>query len=545
MAAQTAKARYDNKTNDRWQFLDRARQCAELSIPTLIPPEGHNPSTRYYTPWQGIGARGLNNLASKLLLAMFPPNTPFFKLVVDEITKDKLAGDPMMKSHVDLGFAKMERSVQDEFEASSMRNPLFMVLKHLICGGNALIYIPAKANMKIWPLERYVVSRDTDGNLLEAIAKEVVARDTLSPEILALADNEPDTQPAVDTYASLNKNPNNDPGQKDVEIYTRFYLEKNRWCSFQELNGHVIPGSKGNWALDDCPIIALRWTHVYGEDYGRGYIEEYIGDLISLEGLSKAVVEAAAASAKVLFLVNPNGVTKAKDITQANSGDAIVGAENDVHSLQAEKSADLRIAADSIKTITDRLAYAFMMNSAIQRNGERVTAEEIRYMAGELEDALGGVYSVLAQELQLPLVTRLMSRMTKQKKLPPLPKGVVKPAIITGMEALGRGHDAQALQQWISAYVLPAGQATQGGALKKINWDEFLTRGALSLNIDQDGLMLTDEQLQAQAQQDQQKAQQRAMMEGGVKAAPNIVKAASDHLAAQNAPPPAQGGGQT
>jgi hypothetical protein len=143
--------------------------------------------------------------------------------------------------------------------------------------------------------------------------------------------------------------------------------------------------------------------------------------------LSKAIVEAAAASAKVVFLVSPNGVTRASDVTEAESGDAISGHADDVHSLQAEKAADLRIAYEAVKTITERLAYAFLMNSAIQRNGERVTAEEIRYMAGELEDALGGVYSVLAQELQLPLVTRLIDRMQKAKKLPELAQGCCTP----------------------------------------------------------------------------------------------------------------------
>jgi hypothetical protein len=84
---------------------------------------------------------------------------------------------------------------------------------------------------------------------------------------------------------------------------------------------------------------------------------------------------------------------------------------------------------------------AFLLNSAIQRNAERVTAEEIRYMAQELEAALGGIYSTLSQEFQLPFVTRVMFQMERQKKLPVLPEGLVKPAIITGVEALGRGND--------------------------------------------------------------------------------------------------------
>jgi len=62
---------------------------------------------------------------------------------------------------------------------------------------------------------------------------------------------------------------------------------------------------------------------------------------------------------------------------------------------------------------------------------------------GELEDALGGIYSILTQELQLPLIRLLMS----SNKIN-LPKDLVEPIIVTGVEALGRGHDFNKLVQF-------------------------------------------------------------------------------------------------
>ena len=44
-------------------------------------------------------------------------------------------------------------------------------------------------------------------------------------------------------------------------------------------------------------------NHVDGESYGRGRVEEFIGDLKSLEALSQALVEGSAAAAKVVFTV--------------------------------------------------------------------------------------------------------------------------------------------------------------------------------------------------------------------------------------------------
>ena len=58
---------YENMEADRDVFLTRARAAAELTIPTLMPRDGHTSSTQYDTPFQAVGARGVHNLASKLL----------------------------------------------------------------------------------------------------------------------------------------------------------------------------------------------------------------------------------------------------------------------------------------------------------------------------------------------------------------------------------------------------------------------------------------------------------------------------------------------
>ena len=87
----TLANRYQNLESSRSSFLSRGREAAKLTIPTLLPPDGHSGSTEYYTPYQGVGARGTNNLASKLLLALLPPNSPFFRLMIDDFDLAKIA----------------------------------------------------------------------------------------------------------------------------------------------------------------------------------------------------------------------------------------------------------------------------------------------------------------------------------------------------------------------------------------------------------------------------------------------------------------------
>lgn len=521
----TLEQRYAQLESDRLVFLDRARRASELTLPTLVPPQSHSKSTIYYTPWQGIGARGVNNLASKLLLSLFPPNTPFFRLTADDFTMDRLAGSPDKRAIVEEGLAKIERAVQTEIESTGMRSPLFLALKHLIVAGNILLYFPKDGGVRVYRLDSYVVKRDVMGDVLEIIAKDEVSPEMLSEDDRALLgppyeENEKDDK--KETYFNEVRE-----NEKNVKVFTHWCREDNKWVTYQEINKKQVPGSYGTYPIDKPPMMALRWNAVDNEDYGRGYVEEYLGDLISLEGLSKAVVEASAVAAKVVFMVNPNGVTRIKDLTTAESGDVIIGKQDDVHSLQSEKQADMRIAFEAAKSIQDRLSMAFLLNSSVQRQAERVTAEEIRFMAGELEDALGGVYSVLSQELQFPMVMRLMDRLTRQKRLPPLPKGVVKPEIVTGLEALGRGHD---LNRYLTLMKVlqPLGPQIIAQFIRP---NQYIRLVATSLGIDPNELVKTEEEI---AQEQQQAAQMNAanqMMQLAGKAAPNLVRGLSDRAA--------------
>lgn len=491
---------YGQLETDRFPFLDRARDCSKYTLPTLVPPSGHSNATKYYTPYQGVGARGVNNLASKLLLALLPPNSPFFRLQIDDFTLEELTQQEGMRAKVEEGLNKIERAVQSEIEAGAVRVSGFEAMKHLIVSGNALLYMPNEGGVRVFPLEKYVVRRDPMGQVLDIVVKETVSPATLPYEVQEmLGYNEKDS--AYENKATHDKT---------CDLFTHVYLDGKKWKIYQEIKGMIVPESEGTYPLDKSAWIPVRFTKVDGESYGRGYVEEYLGDIISLEGLSKAIVEGSAAASKVVFLVNPNGTTSQQTLAEADNGAIVEGSEQDVSVLQLQKYNDFRVALETITTINERLSYAFLLNSAVQRNGERVTAEEIRYMAGELEAALGGIYSILSQEFQLPLVNRIMFAMERKKKLPVLPKGTVKPVIVTGMEALGRGNDMTKLNTFFQGAVQIAQLPPE------INKPDALMRLGTSLGIDMKGLVKTPEEIAAE----QQQAQQMAMMQ---QAMPNLI----------------------
>lgn len=508
----TAEGRYRELSKQRDIYLQRARECASYTIPSLFLPEGHTQATKIPTPYQGLGARGVNTLAAKLLLTLLPPNSPFFRLVVEDHVLEQEQRQEA-KAEVEAALSKYERRTMSDIETSADRVGVHEALRHLIIAGNCLLY-EDKEGLRVFYLDRYVVKRDPAGKVLEIIIHETLAPTSLPEEIRDRVKG----RGVVGSDASE---------EKTLDLFTRVKREKDRWIVYQECQGRKIPGTTGHYPLDACPWIPLRFGRIDGEDYGRSYVEELLGDLKSLEALTQAIVEGAAAAAKVLILVSPNGTTRVETIAKAENCDVVEGDANEVTVLQMDKYADFRVAKEVAAEITERLSYAFLLHSAIQRNAERVTAEEIRYMASELEDTLGGVYSILSLEFQLPYIRIKLHKLQKAGKLPQLPKGTVKPTIITGLEALGRGHDRNRLVNFGKTLVEMFGPEALSQFLNVAN---FITRLAASDGIDTEGLVRTEDDRAADSEQ----AQMMALIE---QLGPDAIKALSQQVLAANKQP--------
>ena len=487
MADGALKKRYMKLVQDRRPYLDRARICAKLTIPSLIPDEGHNSTTTLVTPWQSLGAKGVNNLASKMLLALFSPSQTFFRLTLDEVTIAELGAS---KGEVEKGMAAIERVVMGAVENSTSRSSLFEGLKHLIVAGNVLYYEnPESGNVRMYPISRYVVKRTPDGDPYEMITEDVTTWGALDGKVREALKASYVPEKGAD-----------DP----TSIYTGIVREGNSWKVWQEIEGVPLDGSQGSYPVDSCPWIPVRRGVISGEHYGRSYVEEIYGDVNTVDALQQAITEGASISSIVKFLIDPNGVTDAKDIRKTPNGGVCSGREQDISVLQVNKFADMRVAREHLQELKADLSAAFLMHTSIQRNAERVTAEEIRYMAQELEDALGGIYSLLAQELQLPLVNSVMRRLQQKKKLPPLPKSI-QPKIITGLEALGRNHEHARLRMFVGDAAQTFGPEA---VIEYVTVDEYLRRSAAAMNIVPEGLVRTDAEVQQRRQQQMEQAAQ-------------------------------------
>ena len=493
-----ARDRYTQLSRGRSQFLDTAVECSRLTLPYLIQEDLSSQPThqKLHTPWQSVGSKCVVNLAAKLMLALLPPQTSFFKL---QIRDDKLGEEipREIRSELDLSFSKMERMVMDYINASSDRVVVHQALKHLIVSGNALIFM-GKEGLKNYPLNRYVINRDGNGNVCEIVTKELISR-----KILAMDLPEPlPNSPGDDGYKTGSDD-------QDVEVYTYVRLDNNgRWVWHQEALDRIIPGSRSTAPKTANPWLTLRFNTVDGEDYGRGRVEEFLGDIRSLEGLSQALVEGSAAASKVVFLVSPSSTTKPKTIADAGNGAIVQGRPEDVGVVQVGKTADFRTAAEQINNLERRISDAFLLLNV--RQSERTTAEEVRLTQMELEQQLGGLFSLLTVEFLIPYLNRTLHILQRNRELPKIPKDLVRPQIVAGVNALGRGQDQQSLIMFIQTLTQTLGPETIGQFLDP---GEFIKRLAAAQGIDVLNLVKTQETMEQERMQQQQMMQQQSLLE--------------------------------
>ena len=476
-----AKERYDKLQAGRTQFLDMAVECSELTLPYLVTRDDNYKGKKILQqPWHSVGAKAVVTLAAKLMLATLPPQTSFFKL---QVRDDKLGEtlDPQMRTELDLSFSKIERLIMDYIAASNDRVVVHQALKHLIVSGNALIFM-GKDGLKHYPLNRYVVNRDGNGKIIEIVTKELISRKTLGIE-------QPKDDPVTNSEG---------PYEDDAEVYTCVKMDEGsgRWKWHQEVDDMILPGSPSTAPKNASPWLVLRFNTVDGEDYGRGRVEEFLGDLKSLNGLAQALVEGASVASKVVFLVSPSATTKPQTLAQAGNGAIIQGRPEDVGVVQVGKTADFATAANLAATIEKRILEAFLVMNI--RNAERVTAEEVRLTQLELEKSLGGLFSLLTVEFLVPYLNRTLLILQRSNQIPRLPKDVVRPKIVAGINSLGRGQDNEALTTFIATVAQTLGPEA---LMKYIDPSEAIKRLAAAQGIDVLNLVRTAEQLEQLKQQ--------------------------------------------
>ena len=342
----------------------------------------------------------------------------------------------------------------------------------------------SKTGLKLYPLNRFVIERDGNDQVIEIVTKERINKD--------LIPNYEDIAPNKMEYDLVD----GDPDDQECDVFTHVKRDNNRFVWHQEVHDKKLPGSQGKSPVDSTPWLPLRFNTVDGEAYGRGRVGQFIGDLKSLEALSQAIVEGSAAAAKVVFTVSPSSTTKPQTLAAAGNGAIVQGRPDDIGVVQVGKTADFATALQHMQTLERRLNEAFLILSV--RQSERTTAEEVKMTQLELEQQLGGLFGLLTVEFLVPYLNRKLSVFQKTGDIPRIPKGMVKPIIVAGINSLGRGQDVQALGSFLQTIAQTMGPEA---ITTYINPEEVIKRLAAAQGIDVLNLVKSMQEVQQEQQQ--------------------------------------------
>lgn len=486
------KSEFLGNEYNREETLTRSERYAGWTLPSVFPDDPVNESDEMQNDYQSVGAQAVTNLANKIMMALFQPSRPFFRMNLSADMREDVEATGMSSAEIDEALAGAERSAMRELDKINARVVMTDAIQQLIVTGNSLLYMPENGAVQNYSIRDYCIKRDLRGNVVKIIIRETKSVSGLSDELAELAASEGHSE------------------TDEISLYTGICRTgTNRYIVWQEMEDLCYCHKKlGVYSKDKLPWIPLTWKLVRNKDYGTGLVEEYSGDFHTLSTLAEAIVDYTTVVTDVKNLVDPAGVTDVRAITQAPSGAYVHGREEDifVHAPQVTQAADF--LTNQFDTVARRLGAAFLLNTQVTRDAERVTAEEIRMQAQELESSLGGVYSRLAVELQLPLAKRLL------RKLNPVFKDV-EPIITTGLESLSRNSDLNNFRAFMQDLIVLTDVPEQVAA--RIDYGSLIAVLGAGHGVDYKKFLKDEEAVKkAQAEAAQRNAQVAGMEAGAV-----------------------------
>lgn len=478
-------------------FVTRAEKYALWTLPYVFPYAGYNGQLELDADWDSIGAQAVNHLANKIMLALFAPARPFFRMDADDEGMARLVEEyGVDEVKIKLMFSRAEKEAMKRLVAKSGRTALFALVKALIITGNGMLYIPPQKKVVTYSLRDYVVQRSQDGTIKEIIVKELIVFGKLDSgiqeEILQVSGHhEATTDVELWTWVTLNNE-----GKYDVVQYAKEAL---------------LPDTRGVYTEETLPWIPATWNLQRGMDYATGHVEDYSGEFHAIEVLNQAIIEGAALACEHKLLVNPNGVADVEELNNAENGDYVWGHPDDVKAIDLGSPQKWQELQSVLKPAEQRVGRGFLMNSAVTRDAERVTAEEIRTQAMELETALGGTYSHLAETVQTPVAYNVLEDLDLANL-----KGV-RPLIVTGMDSLSRGSEHEQFMMWMNDLGMLNNIPEDVRAITKL--DSVMAKMATGRGVEFEDVIKSPEEQKADQQRQMQQQQQMMQAEAQAKGA--------------------------
>jgi len=469
--------------SDRKPYENRAKAIAKISLPYVIREDGDTGNTGMMkSAAQSFNGRQINNLKSKMGMALLPPATSSFRLKPDALAMVQLfQGNEAAIERIRQQLSLNTDAISSEIENQQIRSSLFDMLLQQIVVGSVIVEKKKRDGIIIFPLKSFVVKLDSRG---EPLAMCVVEKLSILPDGVTPKET-----------------------KDEYELYTLLAFDENsnKWIMKQDIDGEVVGREKVYKDYNDLPFRYFGWNWVQGDAYHRPFAEDYYPDMLQIDKLGKLNTEGAVIAAKTVVLVNQRGGrTRKADLTKAANGAVIDGSSDDITAFQLQKNFDYQVSNDREATLKKEVQANFLDTGSVQRDAERVTAEEIRVMAQQLEaSTLAGVYSKMALKWSKWIVIKVMDELK-------ISFDAVDVDVLTGLDALGRSQEAQKQDNFMQ-------RVTQLQLNHWVKENEVLQRYAAFDGINTVGLLKTSQEVKTEQEAARAQAAENTFAEAGAK----------------------------
>lgn len=497
-----------NKLQDSY-LMAKCQYYAKWTIPYLMAKPGEDGNQiSVEGDFQSAGALLVNSLSSKLTGLLFPSTYPFMDLNLTpegrmalEQVLEELGDDPLELNNF---LANLVTGASAKAFMGKAFFQLVLAFKYLIVTGNVAIKRDVdEGAILCYGLNNYAVRRNGLGKVVEAIIKETVFFGNLPSTV-------------QEFLISKGQYSSNDPtlGDRAVDVFRRITLHQESYYMEQiGVDDTILPDEYSvEYEILKLPYIFPTWALINGEHYGRGLVEELRGDFAKLSQLSEALTLYEVEMMRVVNLVSAEAFDAIDDLAMADTGDYVRCSPNAVVAQETGATNKVQQLIADLEVIWGRLARA-MMWQGNTRDGERVTAYEIRQEIQEVESSMGGAYSALAESFQLPLSYLLLYETNEDFMNAVVDLGVGYVGVTTGVNALGKTTKAMNILE----VLLQAGQAVEVAMNidKRIDTTRIVDLFFASRGLDFSEISKSDEQLEQEAQAQAEQAQAEQTMQEG------------------------------
>lgn len=483
----------DGFIKSRWGTLDGLKstpkryweQYAEWTIPSVFTKENTNESQQLQLDYDSTGAEAVNSMASNLGMTFFTPNRPFFRFEKTAELDEEAKKHNVEGVLLDTILAESERSVMKAGEVKSVRGGLTNAGKSVLITGNALLYMPKgeTESMVVYGPKKWCVKRDGSGNMFECILEQCAQLMTFAPEL----------QEHIKHARTANKD------DDEVTVYTYMFRQGKRWITYEAAEGITLTDTRKVYNLDTFPYHIQVWNLIDGEDYGRGLVEDYAGAFHALSGVAAAQAAIIAMIADTKFLVDARGGVDVTALNKAPAGSYVAGSADAIKATTAQFNVPYQMIEGAIERYSRIIGRAFLVNSSMVRNAERVTAEEINFLRDQLTSVYGPQYSNISTTTQ-PWLAKMLMREVDVSHI----SRFSKITITTGIDSLARSADNEGILKWLNA--LSILNSIPDRLMNAIKPDQVSRSLAIGYGVKDKDYYKTDVELQADAKKEAMQA---------------------------------------